>query len=388
VQLSIVRLSIMSSNLPNRDIVIVGAGPTGLTLALGLAKKGFSVAILEKHGSRLPYSRAMFLNSETLKLLDDFGLREQFRAAGRLVNGVSVRCDGGDDSTNLTWKIGDLYSNPYHPILISQVKIEEIVEASLNFHGVFVQYNTAYLSHNIVEGGILVSLVSSENDYGSPFQIKCRFLLGADGFSSPVRRALNIPFLGSTMTEEMVAADITVQSCRLDTDINVWTRPSGFILAIRMSHDRVRLAASHSSLTDEMLALFDVHSIDWISNFNVHHFHATEHGSNGVYIAGDAVHVHSPIGGRGMNMGVADACALAQAVEENDFAKYNSRRLPITSAWVSSNKVLSYFATRQLLFFKVVRMAVVYTVKIVGAIGLGRQLARFAFEALSGVHIR
>lgn len=371
------------------DAVVIGAGPTGMALALALNRKGLKVLIFEKHVGRLPYSRAMFLNSHTMQLLDEFNLCDSFRKEGRVLRGVSVLTVPGN-STDASCDLSSFASsNKHHPVIIPQVKIEQVLEGKLRAVGVHVEDNMAYIGHNSTSDHVEVDI--EDRATGNMHRYTCRWLFGADGFNSVVRRDLGVEFNGSTMEEQMVAADVVVHSFPHTSDLNVWIRPKGAILGILMSGNRIRLAATHTSLRDEMLALFEVERVDWISEFKLHHYHSSVHGWGRVHLAGDAVHVHSPIGGRGLNMGIADAIALAEAAAigtEDAFLAYHTKRQPITMSWVYSNKIVTYLVSTQSVVGVFFRTLVMLNVRLLSYLGLGSWMARTAFQALSGVQLQ
>ena len=291
----------------------------GLALAMALGKEGLKVRLMEKHSSSLEFSRAMFINSDTLKLFTPYyDVHKQLLLRGRLVNGVCLHSSLKKSEVSKCEFIGNM--GPYHPIAIPQVEIEKILENTIAEQlQIHVQRNMIYKSHRIIKYNDKDVIESIIYDNTTNLEVKyySKFLFGCDGFKSTVRQELNIPFPGTTMAESMTAADITIPSGRyhLTSDINFWALPIGFIISIRLQeilredgimYTRIRLACSNNSMKSDMLSLFNYNQgdmvVDWISDFTIHHYHATAHGIGSVQLAGDAVHVHSPIGGRGMGV--------------------------------------------------------------------------------------
>lgn len=324
------------------------AGPTGLTLAISLVSQGYSVMVFEKHSTQLNFSRAMFLNSHSLQLLSKYGLDSKFRRHGQLIRGISIFGISNHKSPLCSCDLSKYTSNPMHPISIAQNDIEKILDSHLNLLGVYVTRSAEYKSHTQDGYGYVICQVELN---GSIESFRSRYLFGADGFRSSVREHIGVAMEGETMRNTlMIAADVTVSRFPFQSDLSVWISAKGGIIAIRMSEHSIRLAATHICLAKEMIAVCGdaLQSVDWQAEFEIHHYHSIMHGKGPVQLAGDAVHVHSPIGGRGMNMGIADALALSQAVMAGGtFEAYHASRYAETFGWVMKNKVISQLASSQ-----------------------------------------
>ena len=347
--------------------------------------------IVEKHQSRLNFSRAMFLNSHSLSLLSKYGLHKTMRNNGRLIGGVCIVGGISNDAPLCICDLSPYIHGDLHPISIPQNAVERVLEEHLNGLGVFVSRPVVYKDHRLHSEHIISTVQDSSGDIIS---IKSRYLLGADGFHSSVRKRLGLVMDGETLSgARFVAADVTLPAYPFAADICVWISEKGAMIAIRMGETAVRLAATNEALREHMLSLCSPSpppapppQVDWMADFDIHHFHTREHGRGHVQLAGDAVHVHSPIGGRGMNMGIADALALGEAVAAGGcFEEYHRTRQKETMNWVSSNKTLSLFACSQHFTFRWIRWIAVGMLRVIGKIWGGDKIALMAFELISGV---
>lgn len=203
------------------DCLIVGAGPSGLTLGVGLVKAGKSVLIVEKHEAQLGFSKAILVNSETLTALDKYecGIVERLLESGILLDGISFHANG---SLICSSQFDTENTHKHHPIALPQEQTENCLrDVFLQMGGqlmrgvTFDRVRNSYTQHELT-GPIKVRLNADDTD----IILVCDWLFGCDGMHSAVREALQIPFSGTSSPEKLYIVDAIVKSWPLPTHVN------------------------------------------------------------------------------------------------------------------------------------------------------------------------
>ncbi|MFE0022688.1 FAD-dependent monooxygenase [Amycolatopsis sp. NPDC059021] len=336
-------------------VVIAGAGPTGLTLACELARRGTPVRVLEKSPEFPRSSRAKGPNQRSLEIFEDLGVLKRIFAAGSSAPVMRKYRDGKLISATDPW--AGATPTPDRPYergwLIAQYRVEEILREKLAEYGAHVELGAELTSFTQDETGVRGTLAD-----GTRFE--AAYLIGCDGGHSTVRKLLGIPLVGETAEEQrMVLGDVEVTGIDrgfwhqwLDTDGGVllcpvpgtertwWFQaapergPDGAPLGPSLESFR-RLFARHARLPGEWLIKAEL-----LSTYRVNVRMAERYRAGRVLLAGDAAHVHPIAGGMGMNTGIQDAynlgwkLALVAAGEAGDalLDSYEAERLPI-AAW-------------------------------------------------------
>ena len=162
---------------------------------------------------------------------------------------------------------------------------------------------------------------------GAEQAFEATYLIGADGAHSTVRKVLGIAFRGQAVPGEWSLADV-VMDTPLDRDrVNLVIQSDGIFLQIRIADSLFRLASSEPNVLDRLPPGSRVQKIIWRSDFGVSHCQAETYGTGRVFIAGDAAHIHSPLGGRGMNLGIEDAVDLVERITSDSVEQYSEARL-------------------------------------------------------------
>lgn len=305
------------------QVLIVGAGPTGLVIALWLTAQGVSVRIIDRAAAAGTQSRAMAVQARTLELYRQLDLDKAVIADGhpnpRLnlwVRGKRrARLSLGDAGAGLT-------AYPYvliHP----QDRHERVLEQRLAAMGVQVERRCELLGFEQDENGVQAQLRQHD---GAQEDVEAAFIVGCDGARSTVRQVLGTGFPGGTYLQTFYVADAEVEGPTVNGEAHVALDTSD--LAVMFSYGPpglVRLIGTvrEDGGPDSALTFDDVgHAalagmgltvkrVNWFSTYHVHH-RVTEHYRVGrAFLAGDAAHVHSPAGGQGMNTGIGDAINLA-----------------------------------------------------------------------------
>jgi len=154
-------------------------------------------------------------------------------------------------------------------------------------------------------------------------------VIGADGAHSTVRHALGIGFRGTSMDHDFSLADAIVSGPTKQHEANVFRVSSGIFGMIPIADGRFRLVADQPDVLSAAPSIFKIKEIVWESRFHISYRQVETYQKGNVFLAGDAAHIHSPVGGRGMNLGIEDGATLAWLVDQGRTDEYTERRLPV-----------------------------------------------------------
>jgi 2-polyprenyl-6-methoxyphenol hydroxylase-like FAD-dependent oxidoreductase len=339
----------MISHPYDTDILVVGAGPVGLTLALDLTRRGVRVRLLDRAPGTFPGSRAKGIQPRTLEAFDDLGIAEEAFAAGANYPPMGVHLG----PLTIPWRMhrhrAPTPHSPYpNVLLLPQSRTTAILRCALERAGGPVEFNSEVREVAQDDLGATAILESGEI-------IHARYIVGADGAASVVRKSINVPFAGSTdESDKMIIVDATIDGLSRDR-WHVWPRTAGgfvgacplpgttqFQLMIRLRPQEnpdlseAALAAQFGDLIrDKKLTLRD---LTWASVFRPNVRLAEHYRRGRVLIAGDAAHVHTPAGAQGLNTGVQDAYNLGwklgqvlAGAPEALLDTYESERRPVAA---------------------------------------------------------
>ncbi|HRI19019.1 MAG TPA: FAD-dependent monooxygenase, partial [Burkholderiaceae bacterium] len=303
-------------------ILIVGAGPTGLVLALTLARQGVACRIVDRSPAPGLASRAMAVQARTLELYDQLGFADEVVALGIPMKTFHLR-EGGEEVARIRLSdIGaDLSPYPF-ALCFAQDDHERFLAARLRALGVEVERGVSLDSLEQDEQGVRAVL---RREGGVFERVEADFLCGCDGAHSTVRQALGIGFPGGTYEQAFYVADVRAEGvAEDDLFVSVDADTLALMLPVRSSGmkrfigmvPRALGAVAQPTFENirphaEALLGVRVSEVHWFSTYRVHHRVADRFQLGRVFIAGDAGHVHSPAGGQGMNTGIGDAYNLA-----------------------------------------------------------------------------
>lgn len=297
------------------DVVIAGAGPTGLMLACELRLAGADVIVVERLPERTGESRAGGIHSRTLEVLDQRGILDRFLAVGELqpvghFSGLYLDFDESESR------------HPY-PLMILQSAIEQLLEEWAGELGVCVRRSAEVSGIDQDADGVTVGLRTGDAESAT---LRARYLVGCDGGRSTVRKLAGIDFPGTPATMTALIGDVELPDLPEDY---VWVRrceggdwsaiafEPGWFRVIASDYDLVAdrdEAPTFEQLRETLVKLagtdFGMHSPRWVSRFNDAARQAARYRDGRVLLAGDAAHIHFPAGGQGLNMGVQDAVNL------------------------------------------------------------------------------
>lgn len=306
------------------EVLIIGAGPSGLLLALELCRHGVRPRLIDALPGPSPLSRAVAMHARTLELLDRHGLAGQFVRRGEVVRGAGLRRGGRVVATAPLGRIGEGLSPFPFVLTISQDQTEALLREALAAQGVPVEWNTA-----------LVALTQDQDSAGITLQVgdkppethRVAYVLGCDGAGSAVRHALGVGFPGGTYEQLFFVADTLTEGLVPDADfgrrLEIALAPRRFTVFFPMPQGRTRIVGLlPAGLTQETATFAQVQpaleaaehvrirEVSWFSTYRVHHRVAEHFRLGRAFLVGDVGHIHSPAGGQGMNTGLGDAVNL------------------------------------------------------------------------------
>jgi len=338
------------------DVLIVGAGPTGLTLAASLLARGVRACVIDRQAEGANTSRAAVVHARTLEVLEPLGVTQRLVALGIQARRFTIR-----DRDRVLLPIGFSHlPTPYpYTLMVSQAVTERVLLQRL-----------VELGGQVLRPRTLTALVQDASgatgtlDNGD--RIRARFVVGADGMHSAVRESAGIAFNGGSYGESFVLADVRLTGGVPTDEVILYFSPAGMVVLAPLPDGVHRVVATVGDAPEHpdaayVQALLDargpqreralVHEVVWGSRFRVHHRVAESYRAGRILLAGDAAHVHSPAGGQGMNAGILDAISLAGALEQalagsaTSLDAYGAERQPVARQIVALADRLTRLAT-------------------------------------------
>ncbi|WP_444957326.1 FAD-dependent oxidoreductase [Microbulbifer sp. ZKSA002] len=344
-------------------VLVVGAGPTGLAAACALSFYGIKCRIVERRTKPSELSRAVGIFPCTIRRLLKVGVSDnlvseamrlckvQYLQAGRPLLFLDNR--------------GDAYKE-YVGFGLPQNRTEEILRDALLEQGVSVEYGVAATEVDSSDHRVVVTL--------SDGSVECfDWLIAADGVHSTIREKLSIPFSGTDLPEPWGVADVDIEGeCDPDlVSVDIQRPGNQFTISLPMGKQRLRVVATQPDALGALDVSLKIKNIHRSGSFQISIRQAKSYRSQRVLLVGDAAHCHSPVGGKGMNLGIADAIAAVDAIINGTVDSYSDERRKIGAATIrkteivrriiSSNSLLNKILVRMLaklaVSFPVVRQA-------------------------------
>ncbi|KAK0652873.1 FAD binding domain-containing protein [Cercophora newfieldiana] len=309
------------------DVLIVGGGPVGVTLALELAQQKVSFRIVDQAPERSDKSRAMIIQPRTLELLNRHGHAQSLLSRGTLTRGLNIVIDN-KQTGGISLESVEVDDTEFPlPLGISQADTEKFLDECLATHGAAVERPLA--AKAITQDADSVTTTVENTKTGQQETIRSQYVVGCDGAHSFVRHAAtNLTFPGAPYDQDFLLCDAHISFTSLPLDrFSLLLGPSGVLMVFPMGNGLVRLITSDAPSPDGddtlTLAHFQAHLTKfappgagtlsnpvWISRFRLHHRGVNSYRDGRLLLAGDAAHIHSPVGGQGMNTGIQDAVNL------------------------------------------------------------------------------
>lgn len=306
------------------DVLIVGAGPTGLALAVWLARFGVRFRIIDKNEKVAPISRALGVHARTLEFYRQLGFADEAIARGVIMPSVNLWARGRRAARVPLRDIGRGLT-PFPFVLdFAQDQHEHLLIEQLAASGCSVERQTELTTFTQDDDGLTATLRHGD---GAEEECRCRYIAGCDGARSVVRGTLGIEFGGGTYDHLFYVADVTARGPVVNDGVHVDLDEADLLAVFDMKGSgHVRLVGTvpdEKNGDEKSLAFTDVRrrplehlhlevdQVHWFSTYRVHHRVAAQFCVGRAFLLGDAAHVHSPVGAQGMNTGIGDATNLA-----------------------------------------------------------------------------
>lgn len=336
------------------DVLICGAGAAGLTLAIELARRGLSFRVIDKARSPFVGSRGKGIQPRTQEIFEDLGILDKVVAAGGPYPPQrQYRDDGSYVDSSLTGPVQVTAAEPYHlPLMVPQFLTERILRERLSESGRWVEFGHELIDFTHAPEGVTARVRGPQGEE----VVSCRYLVGADGGRSLVRKQLGVAFPGATLGVRALVADVAMSG--LDRD--AWHQFNGGDMArmvaicplagtalfqiqapLPLGEQADLSAAGLTALVADRTRRDDiiVHSVTWASDYQMNARLAEQYRVGRVLLVGDAAHVHPPTGGQGLNTSVQDAynlgwkiAAALQAHQQGPLDSYEGERRPVAEA--------------------------------------------------------
>jgi 2-polyprenyl-6-methoxyphenol hydroxylase-like FAD-dependent oxidoreductase len=366
----------------DEECLIVGAGPTGLALAIELRRFGLRVRLIDKADRPAQWSQALVVQARTLEQFDRYGIADHAVALGRTISKAQI-CSNGKQIASLDF--ARIPSRFPYLLFLPQNETEELLTAHLRLLGVEIERQVELINFENVTGN---TGISAEMRYSDGLEVRenFRWMVGCDGAHSTVRAGMGVAFEGTTSNLNFQLGDLLLGGQDVPGDeLQIHLHRDGDVLALGRLRDgiyRVVLALHRHQVSDERrvpkLGDFNAafkraglrvsaESATWMAPFSVNQRKAAHYRQGRVFLAGDAAHIHSPVGGQGMNTGIQDAANLAwklAAVEQGANARlldsYNEERGRVGKQLLSGTARGLKLATASNLLLRRIRDCVIH----------------------------
>ena len=340
------------------EVLIIGAGPTGLMLANQLGRRGIPTLIIDRHSGPAQQTRAMAVQARTLEIYAKLGIVPRALALGRRANGANMWAQGRPMARIPLGDIGQHVSPFPFVLLLGQDDNERILGEHLRHWHMAVQWHTELLALDQSADYVTAKLKQAD---GTTREITAAYVAGCDGGHSAVRELSHIDFPGAPYEQVFFVADTEASGAMVPDELNVYLWRDGFHLFFPIhGQDRwrvigvlpkqfreredLRFEDLSADISREVGGNLTFKQCPWFSTYCIHHRVAEKFRERRCFLLGDAAHVHSPMGGQGMNTGLQDAYNLAWklALVINGQADpqlldtYAAERLPVARRLLSS----------------------------------------------------
>src|SRR2546425_3046072 len=306
------------------DVLVVGAGPTGLMLANQLVRRGVRVRIIDRHAGPSLQTRALGVQARTLEIYSHLGIVDRALELGKRATGANIWVQGRRAARVPLGDIGrDLSPHPFL-LILGQDDNERLLGDALRSRGMAVQWNTELVGLAQATGHVKATLKHTD---GTIDEVAAAWVGGCDGARSAVRELSGIAFQGAPYEQVFFVADTQMTGPMVPDELNVYLWCKGFHLFFPMrgtdhwrvvgivppalrGRDDLAFEDVFPSIRKEAGTALSFQECSWFSTYRIHHRHAERFRDRRCFLLGDAAHIHSPVGAQGMNTGLQDAYNL------------------------------------------------------------------------------
>lgn len=339
----------MTLTQQNTSVLIVGAGPSGLMMAAQLLRYGVQPVIIDSKQGPTNQSKALAVQARSLEIYRQMGVIETIIKGGKQADGIVFSQEGKEVAALSLNNVGG-GETPFPFVhLYQQSKNERLLLDYLTLNCCPVYWDTSLLSIEQNEGRIIVQL-ESDNETQT---ISCDWLIGADGAHSQVRRQIQVSFTGDTYQHQFYLADVKITNT-LGNRVSLFLSKKGFAGFFPMPEDQCyrivgqlpdAVVKADDLVINDILphlnavtgTIIKVEQTNWFTTYRLHHRMADNFRQGRCFLIGDAAHIHSPVGGQGMNTGLQDAYNLAwkmagvvnNQLNETVLNSYAAERMPV-----------------------------------------------------------
>jgi 2-polyprenyl-6-methoxyphenol hydroxylase-like FAD-dependent oxidoreductase len=359
-------------------VLIVGAGPTGLTAALELSRLGVGVRIVDRAPERSLTSRALGIQARTVELLRVRGVGDELVELGNPARSTTLYSEG---RRLAAIELRRMPSEFNYVLLLAQSDTERLLTEQLNRQGVKIERGVELTA--VTQKQDSVSAVLRSGD-GAEEVVDASYLIAADGPHSAIRNALGLPFTGRSLTHNYVLGDLHLAGAVPEDQLSIFLARNGFLAVFPMGDGRFRFMATDPDgvtgdagdpTLEDIQRLYDrtvhlpaqLYNLNWSSRFRINSRQMTTLREGRVFFGGDAAHVHSPAGGQGMNAGIQDminlcwklAMVLNGQARDELLDTYQSDRLPVIRQLVrmTERATRAFNSTNSLVHAAITRLA-------------------------------
>jgi 2-polyprenyl-6-methoxyphenol hydroxylase-like FAD-dependent oxidoreductase len=307
-------------------VVIIGAGPTGLSLAAQLLRYNVDFIIIEKNDKTTLLSKAVVVQARTLEIFDELGIAEEAMKRGRVTTALNLFYKGKRRTHVDLAGLGEGISKYSFALSLEQSKTEELLAEYVLAYGKAIEWSSHFSHCEQSDDKVIVHYSDAA---GKPQSIEAQYAVGCDGASSVVRHQLGLQFEGDTIPKLFYVADVTLSSSVIHgNELCMFLIKKGFILFFPMQGDghyriigvlpdvkdpdaKIEFSDIKEDILNQVNVPLSITELRWFSSYRVHTRMADKFMKGRCFIAGDAGHIHTPAGGQGMNTGIQDAYNLA-----------------------------------------------------------------------------
>jgi len=388
-------------------VLIVGAGPSGLMMAAQLLRYGIQPLIIDNKQGPTSHSNALGVQARSLEIYRQLGIVEKVVANGKQAQGV-IFTEGGKQAASISLANSGKGQSAFPYILMyQQYKNERLLLDYLTKNACPVYWATSLISLKQSTGYSEALIQNAEGEY----QVKCDWVVGADGAHSTVRKQMGIPFSGDTYPHHFYLADVELDAPFLNGDyVQLYLAKKGMSGFFPMPEkNRYRIIGNmpegcenNTDITLEDI-LPDISRVtgyplkvvknEWFTTYKLHHRMAESFRKQNCFLVGDAAHIHSPVGAQGMNTGLQDAYNLAWKlagvingrIDDTILNSYSDERMPVARDLLSTtDRMFNVVMSSNWLMIALKKWVLP---RILNYVGKNDKLKAFGFKRISQIGI-